>query len=101
MKSAFSDRFTRFTICHEPETACDPRGPLVTRLRISVPLITSRLLLQLSVHSTVAEFPSDETVVFEVPTVFPIRLSVSSVVRSSTTLRRSEEHTSELQSRQY
>jgi len=50
-------------------------------------VITSPLALQLSVHSTVAEFPSDETAILELPTVFPLLLSVSSVVQSSTTLR--------------
>jgi hypothetical protein len=54
---------------------------------MSFPEATSPLALQLSVHSKVAELPSDETVIREVPTVIPPRLSVSKVVQSSTTLR--------------
>jgi hypothetical protein len=54
---------------------------------MSFPETTSPLALQLSVHSNVAELPSDETVILEVPTVFPFLLSVSRVVQSSTTWR--------------
>ena len=84
--SAFSDMFRYFVVRQEPETACAPSGPCATRSMDFFKVITSPLALHISVDSTVAVMPSDETVIFEVPTVFPFLLSVSSVVRLSTTL---------------
>jgi hypothetical protein len=61
--SAFSDMFRYFVVRQEPETACAPSGPCATRSMDFFKVITSPLALHISVDSTVAVMPSDETVV--------------------------------------
>src|SRR5712664_3670562 len=84
--SAFSDSVFIFDIRHDPETACDPAGPLATRVSSPLPVTGSALVALLSVNSNINMFPSGETHVLEVPTVLPFFFVVSSIVRSSTTL---------------
>ena len=68
-----------FEIRHEPEMACDPAGPLATRVASPLPVTGAPLVLLLSLNSNVNVFPSGETVDFEVATVLPFFLSVSSI----------------------
>src|SRR5215469_15203063 len=74
---AFSERVSTFTARNVPETACDPAGPLATRVSSTLPVTGAALLALLSLNSTVSVLPSGETVVVVVVTVLPFFLSVS------------------------
>src|ERR1019366_8251826 len=76
---ALSEGVSNFEVRHEPEMAFDPAGPLATRVSSPLPVTGAALVLLLSLNSNVIVLPSDETVVFDVETVLPFFLSVSSI----------------------
>jgi hypothetical protein len=90
MTNPFSDKESNFAMRHDPEIACEPAGPFDTRVSLPLPVTGSALVALLSLNSNIIVFPSGDTHVFEVATVFPFFLSTSSIVLSSTTLMLTE-----------
>src|SRR5215469_12741750 len=76
----------KLVVTHEPEIACEPAGPAATCVCTPFPVTGAPFVLLLSVNSNAAVFPPGATVTFDVVTVLPAFLSVSSIVFGSTTL---------------